>query len=439
MAAQILSDNLRPLFLPYGETWRDFRKFSHQVAMPSAAATYEPLQEEEALRAVYDLIQQPAEYERWFERYAASIIMRLAFGITLFTGKEEFAQRISKVNHALERLASPGAYLVDTFPSLMNLPDFLAPFKREGKRLHAEELDLFTSLVKDVDRRRQLGDPSVNNTFTLRWLESKDDYKLSDNHAAYVLGTLCVPPLFPTSPLLTPTPSFEAAAGTTSSSLQSLLLAITLHPKKYLLLQRELDTHIPPTRPPMFSDLPFLPYLRAFVKENLRWHPVTAGGLPHKLTTRSDIYSNYHIRKNSILHPVQWSIHRDRTLYPSPESFLPERWLDPKYPTYKEPLSVYPNLQNYSNFGFGRRICPGQNIAERSLYIAAAMVAWSCDVYVKEAGKGPPEYDYAEGFNTRPKWFDFGLRGREGREKVLEGEMEKIWGSRVRENEKSRE
>src|ERR1700754_588325 len=56
MAAKLLSDNLRPLFLPYGETWREFRKFSHQVTMPSAAATYEPLQEEESLRVIHDLI-----------------------------------------------------------------------------------------------------------------------------------------------------------------------------------------------------------------------------------------------------------------------------------------------------------------------------------------------------------------------------------------------
>ena len=158
--------------------------------MPSAAATYEAMQEEEALRVVRDLIREPAEYERIFNRYAASVILRLICGITLFTGEEEVARRIIKVDHELERIASPGAYLVDTFPSMMYLPDVLAPFKKEGRRLHAEELDLFRSLVTDVEKRRKMGDPSVNNTFTLRWLESKDDYKLSDDHAAYVLGTL---------------------------------------------------------------------------------------------------------------------------------------------------------------------------------------------------------------------------------------------------------
>jgi cytochrome P450 len=31
-------------------------------------------------------------------------------------------------------------------------------------------------------------------------------------------------------------------------------------------------------------------------------------------------------------------------MYPDPEEFKPERWLDPQYPTYKGPLTAYPTL-----------------------------------------------------------------------------------------------
>ena len=220
--------------------------------------------------------------------------------------------------------------------------------------------------------------------------------------------------------------------------MMSMMLAITLHPDKYRKLQAEIDKHIPADRLPSFSDMPNIPYLRAFVKENLRWLPVTAGGLPHKITRRDDVYEGYLIRKDSIIHPVQWSIHRDPELYPNPESFMPERWLDPSYPTFKEPLTTYPNLQNYSNFGFGRRICPGQNVAERSLFIEAAMIAWACDISAKP-GKKPPEYDYVTGFNTRPKWFDFDLKARKGREDVVKGAFEKAWGEKMRRNVHSKD
>ena len=139
------------------------------------------------------------------------------------------------------------------------------------------------------------------------------------------------------------------------------------------------------------------------------------------------------------MHPVQWTIHRDASLYPDPDSFIPDRWLTSEYPTtFREPASTYPNLQNFSAFGFGRRICPGQNIAERSLYILIARVAWCCDLGKKRDGEGreisPPAWEYTAGFNTQPKTFAFELRGREGRGLVVDREWEGAWGRRTREH-----
>lgn len=115
------------------------------------------------------------------------------------------------------------------------------------------------------------------------------------------------------------------------------------------------------------------------------------------------------------------AIHRDPELYPDPEAFNPDRWLMPEYPTYREPLTKFPSLQNYSAFGFGRRICPGMGIAERSLYIFTSRVAWACRISRKKDSQGneiiPPAYNYTPGFNTQPKPFLFDLQAR-SREKA---------------------
>jgi hypothetical protein len=115
-------------------------------------------------------------------------------------------------------------------------------------------------------------------------------------------------------------------------------------------------------------------------------------------------------------HPRQFAntrraIHREEALYPDPETFNPDRWLSPSYPTFREPLSKFPNLQNFSAFGFGRRICPGLNIAEKSLFLLTARLAWACNIS-KRPGYEVPWYDYTAGFNVQPKPFIFDLVAR---------------------------
>jgi len=390
MAAQLLSDNLRPLFLPYGETWRNVRKLMHSLCNVSVAGTYEPLQEEESLRVVRDLIHAPGKYETWFERYSAGLILRLAYSKPVYTGEESFVRRILTVDHNVERVASPGTYLVDAIPALMYIPSFLAPFKREGAKLHAEELNLFRGLLHEGVEASQQGDGGPEN-FCGKWHSNKKAYDISDDHAAYAIGTL-----------------FEAGAGTTGAAMMSFMLAVTLHPEEYKKLQAEVDAVVGSQRLPSFTDMPNLPRVRAVAKETLRWRPVTAGGLPHQLT-KDDVYKmpdgrSLYLEAGANVHPVQWSIHREPKRYPDPDAFRPERWLDSTWPTYREPLTQHPNLQNFSAFGFGRRICPGQNIAERSLYILISRVAWTCDISAKRDSAGnvilPPSYDYVSGFNV---------------------------------------
>lgn len=389
MAAQLLSGNLRPLFLPYGDTWRSVRKLMHNLTNISAATSYEPLQEHESLRAIQDLVREPAKYETWFERYAAGLIMRLAYSKPVHTGEEPYVRQILHVVHTVERVASPGAYLVDTFPALMWLPSWLAPFKREGKRLHEEEANLFRKLLEEGVENGE-SNPQLDN-FCSKWYKNQKAYGLNNDYAAYAIGTL-----------------FEAGAGTTAAAMMSFILAMVLHPREYAKLQKEVDDVVGSARLPSFEDMPQLPRVRAVAKEVLRWRPVTAGGLPHMLT-KDDTYKlsngqTVFLEAGTNVHPVQWAIHRELVRYPDPESFRPERWLEKDWPTFKEPLTQYPNLQNFSAFGFGRRICPGQSIAERSLYILISRVAWACHISAKHDDGGnplpPPPYDYVPGFNV---------------------------------------
>ena len=51
-------------------------------------------------------------------------------------------------------------------------------------------------------------------------------------------------------------------------------MAMALNPSKQFRAQTEIDDVIGTGRMPSLNDAPSLPYVRAIVKETMRWHPV---------------------------------------------------------------------------------------------------------------------------------------------------------------------
>lgn len=67
---------------------------------------------------------------------------------------------------------------------------------------------------------------------------------------------------------------------------------------------------------------------------------------------------------------------RNPQKYPDPESFRPERWLEPGWPTYQEPLSEHPTIKGMTSFGWGQRQCLGMAITQDELFLACGALAW---------------------------------------------------------------
>jgi hypothetical protein len=140
---------------------------------------------------------------------------------------------------------------------------------------------------------------------------------------------------------------------------------------------------------------------------------------------KDDVYDGYFIPKGAVLIPNQWALFRDEQTYPKGDEFRPERWLQPEYPTYQEPLTTYPNLKRFAAFGHGRRICPGLEVTEKALLLQVASLMWSCNIGKEKdkAGKETdvPWYDYTGVAISTPHKFGFVLEERvEGRLKLLE-------------------
>ena len=104
------------------------------------------------------------------------------------------------------------------------------------------------------------------------------------------------------------------------------------------------------------------------------------------------------------------SLARDPAVYPDPDTFNPGRYLDPSYPTYREPLTEFPTIRGYHGFGFGRRICPGQEVAEAELLVACAAIAWAFKLEKKRLSSGEEvpinDYNFTSTLITTAKPFE---------------------------------
>ena len=67
----------------------------------------------------------------------------------------------------------------------MYLPDWLAPFKRELKTLHLEELDIMRSLLYDV--KREVEEGKAPNCWEKTYIENMDEHGLTEDQGAYVV------------------------------------------------------------------------------------------------------------------------------------------------------------------------------------------------------------------------------------------------------------
>ena len=119
------------------------------------------------------------------------------------------------------------------------------------------------------------------------------------------------------------------------------------------------------------------------------------------------------------------SLARDPKVYPDPDRFNPERYLDPSYPTYREPLTEFPTIRGYHGFGFGRRICPGQEVAEAELLIACAALVSVFRLEKKRRPNGQyvpiDDYNFTSTLITTAKPFEmeFIVRSEKHAERIL--------------------
>ena len=122
-------------------------------------------------------------------------------------------------------------------------------------------------------------------------------------------------------------------------------------------------------RLPDFTDYKKLPYIEALVREVLRWRPVAPVSLPHAVT-QDDVYNSYNIPAGATVISNVYAIAHDPEVYgPNTHLFDPSRFLN------QDQTQIKPDApMGYETFGYGRRICPGIQIAVESIWLVFVSV-----------------------------------------------------------------
>jgi cytochrome P450 len=84
----------------------------------------------------------------------------------------------------------------------------------------------------------------------------------------------------------------------------------------------------------------------------------------------------YALPPGTVVATQAWSAHRDPTVFPAPETFLPERWLE----TADNTEQLEAMNRHMMPFGAGSRVCGGQNFAQMVLRIAIAAIVKNFDL-----------------------------------------------------------
>ncbi|KAF9537942.1 cytochrome P450, partial [Agrocybe pediades] len=346
LAGEILSRNLRGVIMPYGKRWRNWRTLMQAGLGIESSNKYKAVQSFESSILLHDLLNEenPNKYSAHFRRFAISVVFCMGYGRRIkylddpLVVKNQNATESNKIIYH----SAPG-YLVESWPILLKLPRRLQWFARDAYKQREIEKEMCLAIWNEVKKNVEEGTamPSISK----RALEKQDKFELDDLELAYGVAA-----------------PFGAGVVTTLATLEFIVVALLNHPDVMHKVQAEVDNVVGRGRLPDFCDMDLLPYTRAVILETMRWRPITPLGLAHASISDDEYEDGRYIPSGTTMIPNIYAMSKDEEMFPSPEKFKPERYLEVDKANPNSPNSTF-------LFGFGRRICPGRHVALNSLFI----------------------------------------------------------------------
>ncbi|KAI1132726.1 putative cytochrome P450 oxidoreductase OrdA-like protein [Nemania abortiva] len=391
----------------YGETHRLHRKVTHiSIGTQLSVMPYIPLQEKEAHRFLFRVLQEPDGFFDHIRTTAGAIILKLVYGYTIEPHKPDPLIKVIDESTIHFSLSSASAtWFVDTIPALKYVPTWVpgTGWKKTGTQWRQTLNEAMGKPFQFV--KQQLAKGVSEKSFVMDALKSREDFESPANDD-YVLKC-------------TAFSMYIGGADTSVNTLTSFFFTMTLFPEVQRKAQEEIDRVVGTSRLPTFSDRESLPYINAIVTEAWRWHTVVPMGLAHA-TNDDDVVNGYHIPKGAVILPNVWWFTHDPAVYPNPSEFDPSRYLGP---------NPAPDPTNHI-FGYGRRICPGRYLAYSSVWLSVArsLAVFNIGKGLDKSGREiEPTTTFTPGILSRLEPFKATIKPRSPQHEALIRQVEELY------------
>ncbi|KAK1846604.1 cytochrome p450 [Colletotrichum chrysophilum] len=333
--------------LVYGDKWRLHRRITHSAVGSQAVRGYRTFQGNESKILARDILDGN-DFVFAIERYACSVASIIGWGRRIRNAEDDLARLALSFVQTGASLTTPAQHLAESYPWMCKLPRWMYPLPsalwEDGQRL----LKYFYALTVEGSRFPE-------DSFSKRLINEQLELKLSPKEIASLTGNL-----------------IGGGVDTTTTTILVFIFAMCAFPRVQHKAQEEIDRVLAgEPHPPRWEDEESLPYCRALLTEIFRWRSAIALGGPPHAPTQDDIYNGMLIPAGTTIIGNLWAIHRNPRDYPNPDEVRPERFLD------EAQRRPNPSKRGIFTFGWGRRVCSGQPLAEQGVWFTMVELLWA--------------------------------------------------------------
>ncbi|KAG8891750.1 hypothetical protein FRC01_014529, partial [Tulasnella sp. 417] len=259
--ARMVADDLHFAIINADTRWKSYHRAAKVVLSPSAAERHKPVIQAETCQLLYDILNEPKGFFDHSRRSTTSIILSIVCGKRAPRHETPYVKEFYRLMPEWIRLLESGAAL-DLVPALTYLPEVLAPWRANVRKVRRWMHDLCMSTIEECEEREAKGTSNGCALETVK--ENAEEWKLTRPMVGFLGGVLV-----------------ETGSDTAGVSMHNMILMAMANPEAQRRAYEEIDRVVGTERLPDYDDLSRMPYVKAFILEISRLKPTAPAGFAH--------------------------------------------------------------------------------------------------------------------------------------------------------------